>query len=307
MEQTEIDRIVTEVAALTREHYVFPEAGEKIATQLSEQHATGRYDAVAGPADLAELVTGDLQAVNGDKHLRLLFRPEGVADEADPAEHLAAMTAEGRDTAGGMARVELLDGNVGYLAIRPALFPPSIAGAQAAAALSLLADARALVLDLRECRGGSPDMVALICGYLFDEPTHLGDIVGRDPEDRRQFWTADRVEGRRFGGRKPVFVLTSGTTFSGAEDLSYSLQQCGRATVIGRRTGGGAHPRRGFKLHPQLEATISVARSEHPVTKSNWEGTGVVPDVETPAEEALEVAYRLATEQPGEKVVAAAR
>jgi C-terminal processing protease CtpA/Prc len=303
MERNEIEQIVTQVATLTSEHYVFPELGEKIAAHLAAQLEDGRYDAVPGAAELGELVTADLQVVNGDKHLRLLFREDGVVDEAEPAEHVAALTGEARESAGGMARVELLDGNVGYLAIRPMLFPPSIAGGSAAAALTLLADARALVIDVRDCKGGSPDMVALICSYLFDEPVHLGDLVGRDPADRRQFWTADHVEGRRFGGGKPVFVLTSGTTFSGAEDLSYSLQQRDRATVVGERTGGGAHPRRGFRVHPYLEATISVARSENPVTKTNWEGTGVTPDVEVAAADALTTALRLA----GDKAVAPGR
>jgi C-terminal processing protease CtpA/Prc len=100
--------------------------------------------------------------------------------------------------------------------------------------------------------------------------------------------------GRRFGPDKPVFVLTSGTTFSGAEELGYDLQQLGRATVIGERTRGGAHPVERFRLRPHLQATIPVARAHSPASGGNWEGTGVLPDVDVPAGDALATAYQRA-------------
>ena len=100
--------------------------------------------------------------------------------------------------------------------------------------------------------------------------------------------------GRRFGPDKPVFVLTSGTTFSGGEELAYDLQQLGRATVVGERTRGGAHPVQGFRIRPHLQATIPIARSASPVTGGNWEGTGVQPDVPVAAGAALDTAYQRA-------------
>jgi len=112
----------------------------------------------------------------------------------------------------------------------------------------------------------------------------------------RQFWTLPCVPGRRFGAAKPLYVLTSGATFSGGEQVSYDLQQTGRAVIVGARTKGGAHAREGFRVHPHLEATISVSRAVSPVTGGNWEGTGVVPDIEILAERARDQAYRLALE-----------
>jgi C-terminal processing protease CtpA/Prc len=165
-----------------------------------------------------------------------------------------------------------------------------------AAATQLLAHTDALILDLRATFGGDPDMVALVCGYLFDEPTHLNSMYERDGERIRQSWSPAYVPGPRFGGRKPVYVLTSAATFSGGEGLSYDLQQQGRATVVGERTRGGAHPRIGVRVHPHLELTIPVARPIHPVSGTNWEGCGVAPDVEVPAGEAFEVAYKTALE-----------
>jgi C-terminal processing protease CtpA/Prc len=104
------------------------------------------------------------------------------------------------------------------------------------------------------------------------------------------------VPGRRFGPAKPVYVLTGSATFSGGEQLAYDLQQLGRATIIGQRTKGGAHAREGFRVHPHLEATISVARAVSPVTGGNWEGSGVTPDIRTSPGEEKDRAHQLALE-----------
>jgi C-terminal processing protease CtpA/Prc len=196
-----------------------------------------------------------------------------------------------------MARVERLPGNVGLLEIKPLLFDPAHGGAQVSAAMSLLSATDALLIDLRGCRGGSPDMVTFLCSHLFDgEPVHLNDLVDPADDTRRQFWTTPYLPGPRFGGSKPIWVLTSPASFSAAEEVAYDLQQLGRATVVGERTRGGAHPRDGFKLHPHLEATVPVKRAENPVSRTNWEGVGVQPDVEVPAADAFDEAYRRALE-----------
>jgi C-terminal processing protease CtpA/Prc len=196
---------------------------------------------------------------------------------------------------GGVARVEWLDGNIGLLQLRPVLFPPSIAGGELTAAMQLVARADALILDLRQTVGGEPGAVALLCSYLFDdEPVHLIDMYERDGDRTTQSWTLPYVPGARFGGTKPVYVLTSGTTFSGGEELAYDLQQHGRAVLVGERTRGGAHPRIGRRVHPHLEATIPTGRAIGPVSGANWEGVGVQPDIEVPAGQALERAHELA-------------
>jgi C-terminal processing protease CtpA/Prc len=193
---------------------------------------------------------------------------------------------------GGIGRVERLDGNVGLLAIDPVLYPAELVGDGYAAAMRLLARTDALIIDLRRCRGGSPGTVALVCSYLLPPETHLNDIYERSPDGENivQSWTLPYVPGPHYGTERPVLVLTSRDTFSGAEELAYDLQQAGRATIVGETTGGGAHPRIGVRLHPHLEASIPVARSVHPVTGTNWEGVGVRPDVEVPAGETLAAA-----------------
>jgi C-terminal processing protease CtpA/Prc len=287
-------QIVARVIDLLREHYVFPDVGERVAERLAAHAAGGRY-AQADPARLAALVTEDLQWVNGDRHLRLLHWTDQVPDETSPQARLTELTDRAEATAYGVGRVERLAGNVGYLELTPMLYPPSIAGTAVAAALTLVAPTAALLLDLRRCHGGDPDMVVFVCSHLLGpEPVHLNDWTTRGGTELRQFWSLPYVPGRRFGPDKPLWVLTSPQTFSGGEGLSYELQQLGRATLVGERTRGGAHPRAGFRVHPHLEASIPVARSVHPVTGTNWEGTGVRPDVEVPTERALTDAYRLA-------------
>jgi C-terminal processing protease CtpA/Prc len=138
-------------------------------------------------------------------------------------------------------------------------------------------------------------MAVFLISYLWDhEPVQLTGLQERTGNLLKQLWTLSYVPGRRFGKVKPVYALTSGTTFSGGEQLSYDLQQLGRATIVGERTRGGAHAREGFRVHPHLEATISVAAAVHPKTGGSWEGTGVVPDIQTAANLARDTAYELA-------------
>ena len=139
-------------------------------------------------------------------------------------------------------------------------------------------------------------MVALLCSYLFDDDVHLNDLYHRADDSTAQFWTLPYVPGSRFGGTKPLYVLTSSTTFSGAEELTYNLQQRGRATVVGETTRGGAHPVQAYRVDAHLRATVPIARAINPVSGTNWEGTGVTPDVEVPAESAFQEAYRVALE-----------
>ena len=139
-------------------------------------------------------------------------------------------------------------------------------------------------------------MVALILSYLFgEEPVHLNSMYWRDDDITQQYWTLPHVPGKRFGD-KPVYVLIGRKTFSGGEEFAYDLQTRQRATLVGEKTDGGAHPGTSYRLHPHFEAFIPIGRAINPVTGDNWERTGVVPDVPIPAEQALNTAYRLALE-----------
>jgi hypothetical protein len=289
--------VVSKVRDLVEAHYVFPDVAAKVSGVLAEGLAASRYPSDA--PSLAKAVTADLQSVNGDKHLRLLYHEEALAPRApgDDSEEYAMVARWADQTCGGVACAQRLAGNVGYLDLQPVLFPAVTCGDIITAAMSLLATTDALIIDLRQCLGGEPGMTVFLASYLWDrDPVQLSGHRHREDSTPKQLWTLPYVPGRRFGQTKPVYVLTSATTFSGGEHLSYDLQQTGRATIVGERTGGGANAREGFVVHPHLEATISVAESVSPVTGGSWEGTGVKPNVETTADAARDTAYRLALE-----------
>ena len=295
MAEAELADVMNQVRALVEEHYIFPEVAAKVSGVLAAGLAGGRY-----PADmpaLAAAVTADLQSVNGDKHLRLLYHEDAIAPRTpgDDAEEYAAMAHWAGQTCGGVACAQRLAGNVGYLDLRPVLFPAVLAGEVITAAMSLLATTDALIIDLRNCLGGEPSMPPFIISYLWDrDPAQLCGLRERTDTLPRQTWTLPYVPGRRFGKDKPVYVLTSAATFSGGEQLSYDLQQLGRAIIVGEPTRGGAHAREGFRVHPHLEATISVAAAVNPKTGGNWEGTGVTPDIQSTADSARDTAYQRA-------------
>ncbi|MEW1862514.1 S41 family peptidase [Streptomyces sp. NPDC088194] len=284
--------VIDETVELLIEHYVFPEVSEQLTVLLRQRLAEGAYD-VGGAEELAPLVTADLQSVNGDRHLRLKYHADSVP-AGQGAAALAAMRRDFDSSLGGAPRVESLSEGVAVVELAPMLFPLEWAAEPLSAALTLASRSRALIVDLRANLGGDPNTVAFVCGYLLDERTHLNTMYWRDGERYEQSWSAAHVPGARFGGSKPLYILTSDRTFSGAEELTYDLQQLGRAVVVGERTGGGAHPREGWTVHPHLEATIPVGRAVNPVSGTNWEGTGIQPDVPCAAADALDRAHALA-------------
>ena len=302
-EQLSGREIVAKAMELLRANYVFPDQAERAATAIGARLEAGEYDHL-DEITLTERLTRDLQEITGDRHLgvRLGGGPgphrERVPEPEEPRDHEArrlAMRQRGRLDNFGIRRVERLDGNVGYLDVRRVAMPAN-AGPAITAAMELVAGTYALLLDLRHNHGGSPEGVVVWCSYLLDErPTHLNDIFHADTGETRQFWGLPYVPGTRYLER-PVYVLTSGHTFSGGEDFAYTLQALGRAQVIGETTGGGAHPTRPFPISAAVHIGIPFARSINPVTGTNWQGTGVVPDVAVPEAQARDTAYAKALE-----------
>jgi Peptidase family S41/N-terminal domain of Peptidase_S41 in eukaryotic IRBP len=294
---------VTRALALLRANYVFPDQAERAATAIEARLEAGEYDDL-DEITLTERLTSHLQEITGDRHLRVVLgggpgpRPGPHPGPEAPKDHEArrlAMRQRGRLDNFGIRQVERLDGNVGYLDVRRVAVPAN-AGPAITAAMELVAGTYALVIDLRHNGGGSPEGVVFWCSYLLDErPTHLNDIFHADTGETRQFWGLPYVPGTRYLDR-PVYVLTSGRTFSGGEDFAYTLQALGRATVVGETTGGGAHPTRGFPISAAVHIAVPFARSVNPVTGTNWQGTGVVPDVPADEGRAYDVAYARALE-----------
>ncbi len=287
--------IVQTAMTILRSRYVFPERAAQAAAAIEARLSAGEYDDLAEP-ELAERLTSQLYAICADKHLRVHAHPEPRRPRPMPAERVRArqdMQQVGRLDNFGIYRVERLEGNVGYVDLRRVALPQN-AGASIAAAMELVSGTYALIFDLRRNGGGSPDGVVFWCSYLFDGPSvHLNDIFEAETGETRQFWSVSWVPGSRYVD-KPVYVLTSHETFSGGEDLCYTLQALGRAQLIGETTGGGAHPTGMRPLSATMAISVPFARSVNPITGTNWEGTGVVPDVSVAADVAYDVAYATA-------------
>lgn len=277
--------------------YVYPEVAGRMATAVREKQRSGAYDDLHTAEALCQHLTADLRAVSKDRHLRILYSERPLPDDRgngpeSPAER-AAHLSRSRHLNFGFERVERLPGNIGYLDLR-FFDAPELGGATAAAAMSLLGNSDALIIDLRRNIGGEPAMVALVTSYLFDgEPVHLNDIYWRPDDSTRQSWTLPYVPGPRLAG-KDVYVLTSHDTFSGGEEFANNLKVLRRATLLGEVTGGGAHPSELRRITDHFGVVVPAGRAINPVTKTDWEGVGVKPDIEVPAAQALAHARVLA-------------
>jgi C-terminal processing protease CtpA/Prc len=288
--------VLERAADLLEGRYVLVEVGRSLARQLRLDAAADRWQAVADPGEFAAALTEHLRVSSGDGHLAVSYSAAALpAVEITANDAYSEQEAEryyGKQVNHGFEKFELLADNIGYLSLR--VFAPSaMAGDLAAAAMTLLAQADAMIIDLRRNGGGHSDMVALLAAYLFDRSQPLSSTYYR-PEDRLTTSnTPAWVPGRRYGATKPVYLLISPKTFSAAEHFAYDLQAVGRAVVVGEPSGGGAHPFEYRRLHPHFVLCLAESRSIHPITNGNWQGTGVIPDIAVPADRALDAALDL--------------
>ena len=275
------------LAALDR-GYVFPEKARAMREAIEARRAAGEYAGITGASALAEALTRDLQAVSHDKHLRVRHGSGPQGPGGPVRRDRAAFEAAGRASNFGVGKAEVLPGNVGYVEIQSFGYPPELSAEAVAAAMTTVADADALIVDIRRNGGGAPQAVALVSSYLFgEEPVHLNSLYWRPGDRTDDFYTLRTVAGKRFGPDKPVYVLTSSRTFSAAEEFAYNLQTRKRATIVGETTGGGAHPGQVQRVLGDFTVFVPTGRAINPITKTNWEGTGVRPDIAVPADSAL--------------------
>jgi hypothetical protein len=291
-------RVIDGAIAALNEFYVFPETAKKMEEAVRARQKKGEYDTLDDGDALATALTDHLQQVSHDKHLRVGFSPAVVPrenrEQMDPEAEARMRTQLERNNC-FFEKVERLPSNIGYVKFN-GFASTQFCGPTATAAMNFLGNVDAIIFDLRENGGGQPAMVALISTYLFDEPTHLNDLYNRKENTTTQYWTLPYVPGKRLAG-KPAFVLTSKRTFSGAEEFTYNLKNLKRATIIGETTGGGAHPVSGHRIDDHFVIGVPFARAINPISRTNWEGTGVEPDVKVPADQALDVAKKMAAEQ----------
>ena len=284
--------------ALT-ESYVFPDVAKKIDDAIRARQQGKEYDGIASGRQFAQLLTEHLREVSGDLHLSVNLIPQGPLPPPPTGAGGIVQTLEERQRtlAGqrnfGFARVERLAGNIGYPDLR-GFMAPAVAGETATAAMTFLSSTDAVIFDLRENSGGDPNMVAFLTSYLLGpRAVHLSDFYSRPRNETRQPWTLPYVPGRRLT-EADVYILTSSRTFSGAEEFTYNLKHLKRATIVGEATRGAAHTVVGRRINAHFAIAVPTGRPINPVTKTNWEGVGVKPDVAVSPERALTAAHLMA-------------
>jgi hypothetical protein len=285
-------RVIDRIGRALDDSYVVPETGRKMSAVLRKRKNSPEYRAIRDGGDFARQLTADLREVSRDKHLEVRFSyvalPTEMA-EPDPEERARQLAAVNC----GFEKVEHLRPNVGYLKL-DRFADTGICARTASAAMNFVADSDALILDLRDNHGGGGTLEYL-ASYLFAGRTHLDDMYSRTLNATEQTWTSPDVPGKKFIG-KPVFVLTSSQTFSAAEYLANVLRNLRQATLVGETTGGGSHTVEMQRIDAHFSLRIPSGR---PITPTDWEGTGLAPDVKVPADQALDAALKLAADATG--------
>lgn len=304
LSKVEISITIDSISIKLKSNYIFPQVADKMSQLLITKLEEGKYDSLTDPAELTRQLTIDLQSISKDRHLMVVYNPSVVARElaltdADRANEEAEWAKElvkhlKRDNY-GFREVKILEGNVGYLDLRE-FVDPKYGGETLAAAMNVLSNTQALIIDLRKNDGGHPDMVQLLASYFFSsEPVHLANHYNRPKDELTQSWTLPFVPGKRLSD-VDLYILTSNNTFSAAEAFSYQLKHLERATIVGETTAGGAHLTGSVIATAKFYVRIPQGRTTSPVTNGNWEGTGVTPHIEISAEQALKTAHTMALE-----------
>ncbi|RKN79854.1 S41 family peptidase [Ulvibacterium marinum] len=296
-------QVIDSISTILESSYVFPEVALKMTDFLKIQLQDNKYDGIKDAQEFAQKLTEDIQSVSKDLHLRVRFDPEGIARrrnaELSAVDSIALAERRLRNNRRsnyGFREAKILDGNIGYLNLTGFFGVSEEAGAAAAATMNFLSNTDALIIDLRRNGGGSPAMIQLITSYLYGpEPVHLNNFYNRADDEQTQTWTLPYVPGKRRPD-VPVYVLTSSSTFSAAEEFSYNLRNLERATLIGEVTGGGAHPGGTQIATERFAIFVPDGRAINPITETNWEGTGVEPHIKVSAKDALETAKLKALE-----------
>ncbi|MES2275998.1 MAG: S41 family peptidase [Bacteroidota bacterium] len=275
-------------------NYIFPDTARRMGNKIRENLAKGLYDTISNPRDFARKLTKDLRSVYNDLHLSMNFNPNAEKNLMDTspkntAENDAKDLEAARSQNYGFIKTELLKGNVGYVQFNQFYPLTDDAKKTVESAFTFLKYSDGLIINLRDNRGGSPDMVKYICSFLFSKPTHINDLFEHRTGKTQQYWT-EPVKGYEGLTGIPVYVLTNGRTFSAAEEFAYDLQSQRRGKVVGEATGGGAHPV-SFQLTGHgFIALVPYARALNPITKTNWEAVGVKPDLAVDPDNAIDAA-----------------
>lgn len=291
----DIAQLIDSISVTLKNNYVFSEKAVEIKKHLKKQLRTQAYASITDPNELAGKLISDIRQIHVDPHMQIQYDPVFAKlkqGEVKPsAEEIAQFKQYEKSQNYLFKKTEILPGNIGYLLLNGFTGDVESAKPVAASAFRFLSNTNAIIIDLRWNGGGDPEMVSYLESFFFKKKKLINTIIDRLGRDTTYFY-ADPAKANGLTLDMPVYILTSNRTFSGAEDFSYGMQNAERAIVIGETTGGGAHPTKAFLIGQGFRIGVPFARSWNPYTKTNWEGTGVIPDSLTSSAAALPVAQK---------------
>ncbi len=296
LQTKEKNAVINSIKTQLLETYIDLDLANDMIIALDKNSKAKQYDHITNPDEFAKILTNHLQTVSKDLHLKVRFEPERIAQEKLVVSEEKKLETEKRmaeqmaATNYGFTAVKILNGNIGYLNLQ--MFADiKYAEETATATMNFLANTNAIIIDLRTNGGGVPNMMQLLSSYFFDAaPVLLSDFYERKTATKTQLYSLANVAGKRLTN-KPLYILTSKQTFSAAEALTYTLKHLGKANVVGEITQGGANRTKRINLNEQFTISVPYIKAMHPVTKTNWEGKGVQPDIKTTEKEAFVHAY----------------
>ena len=271
---------------------------------LKRQLHQGAYKTISDPNLFAKKVTSDIRSVHNDKHFYVVYDPAGAHNLLDGKSHQFSKKydfnqrrqAEYAWENYGFNAINILPGNIAYIDYRRFVNAENSKNT-IASVMRFIRHADAIIFDLRGNRGGDPKIVQLLASYLFgNKPVHLNNLYTKSTHVTHQYWTLKKIDGKRMPNI-PVYILTGPMTFSAAEEFTYDLQSLKRAVVVGENTAGGAHAADVFPINHLFVALLPISEAINPVTKNNWEGSGVIPNVFVTADQAVEKAHILALQK----------
>ena len=283
-------QVVKAIVSELQQGYVFPDKAKMLAQHFEQASTQASVQKLSKTHEFAHFLTSQLQDKTGDKHLVVEFSEEIMSETGSSEEDVAAREAfemeMWRAHNFGVEKIERLRFNIGYLKLS-AFGPVEEVGPLLASAMSLVNNMDSLIIDLRGNFGGNERTVQLLSSYLLNKRTHLLDM--HKPRENRveQHWSLDYVEGPKFAEDKDVYILVDSESFSAAEDFSYTMKNLKRATLVGEATGGAANSGDMVRLDKHFSLFLPTARGVSPITKTNWEGVGVQPDIKVSSEQAL--------------------